>query len=165
MPASLPLIATVRLTAPDTPPEEGVPPVLVESFLATPRAIALPTLPPLDTGDDAHDAFELAREAESPAEAAELKRLEGVYLGQIRGRLARVLEMTVAHHRADAGRCEARVIQNERGEVMDIDLADCSFDASGKNLLTSAIRRASPLPSPPAGLAMSSSLTLDLSQF
>lgn len=163
-PASLPLIAAVRLTDPDTPAEAGVPLALVETLLEPSLAIALPTLPPLGTDDVAHDAFDLAREAESGAEVAELERLQGVYRGQVQGRLARVLEMALEAPLPAGAPCRVEVIQNERGEVMDIDLAACEIDEGGRRRLESALRRASPLPAPPAGLALASTVTLDLSR-
>jgi protein TonB len=108
------------------------------------------------------DAFAEAREPESEADVNALQRMEGVYKGQVRARLARVLQMALSDQQAPSGPCEARVIQNERGDVMDIELGECSYDAVRKQALVSAIRRASPLPAPPAGLALGASLTLDL---
>lgn len=163
-PPSLPLIAAVTLID-STESPRGAPAALIEVSVPDPRVtLTLPLLPPLAVDALQADSFDLAREAQTGAETEELERLQGVYLGQIRGRLSRVLEMAVAESGGASGPCEARVIQNERGEVMDIDLDACAFDAWSKHLLADAIRRASPLPSPPAGLAMGSSLTLDLSR-
>lgn len=163
-PGSLPLIALVSLTEPSAP-AAGAPVSLLLDIPDLQAAIELPALPPIEVAAVVADAFESTREVESGGDGAEIERLQGVYLGQIRGRLSRVLEMALANLSNAGGSCEAHVIQNERGEVLDVDLEACTFDAWRKTLLASAIRRASPLPSPPTGLAMGSSLTLDLSGY
>jgi len=158
-----PLIATVTWIESGSS-ADGAPIANLDPALGPQAAIELPPLPPLETEAIVADAFESARAAASSADAEAVQRLQGVYLGQIRGRLSRVLEMAMAEYPGASGRCEAQIIQNERGEVMEVDLEACAFDARSLHLLAAAIRRASPLPSPPSGLAMGSSLTLDLSR-
>ncbi len=163
-PASLALIAAVSLSEPSSP--AAIAPVSLLPNLPEPRlAIELSVLRPLAVEAVVADAFDSARAADSGADTIELERLQGVYLGQIQGRLSRVLEMAATSSPNEMGPCQVRVIQNERGEVLDVDLDACTFDSGRKLLLASAIRRASPLPSPPTGLAMGSSLTLDLSGY
>lgn len=157
----LPLIATVQLLDLERSAEELAVPSLQEVPVSL-SAIRLPS--PLLPESLVSDAFEAARAAESSVESTEIERLQGLYVGQIQSRLARVLEMASAPWPDAQIHCEARVIQNERGEVMEIDLADCALDASRRDQLAAAIRRASPFPAPPAQLAMGSSLTLDLSR-
>jgi TonB C terminal len=85
-----------------------------------------------------------------------------VYLGQIQGRIHRALQ-TLTDSIALPSPCNAKVIQDERGRVLDVDLAECALSAEQQQLVKTAIRRASPLPRPPHGLAMGSYLTLNLS--
>ena len=77
---------------------------------------------------------------------------------------ARVLEMAAAAL-PERSPCPVQVIQNERGEVLDVDLSACQGSEARRTRLALAMHRASPLPMPPAGLASGSSLTLDLSQY
>jgi len=159
-----PLIASLQMAVTD-PVDSAVPAPLLEEIPASALSIALPTLPPLATEPLVTDAFEAAREAESSVDATEVERLQGVYVGQIRGRLARVLEMVAIEVPHENGPCEIKVIQNERGDVLDVDMGACAGSAARKSRLAMAMRRASPLPMPPAGLAPGSSLTLDLSDY
>jgi hypothetical protein len=160
---ALPLVASIQLAS-FVPETAGVPVVLLPEVPASTLAITLPALPPLVSESVVSDAFEAAREAESSAEASELEHLQGLYVGQIRGRLSRVLEMA-ATTLPERGPCEVRVIQNERGEVLDVDLSGCAGSDARKTRLAMAMHRASPLPLPPAGLAPGSSLRLDLSEY
>ncbi len=160
----LPLVASIQVAVADTT-EAGAPVPLISDLPAPSLSITRPTLPPLTTETVVADAFEAAREAESAADAAEFERLQGVYVGQIRGRLARVLEMAAAAAPRESGRCEVRVIQNEHGEVLDVDTGACQGSDERRTRLAMAMLRASPLPMPPAGLAPGSSLTLDLTEY
>lgn len=158
------LIVSLQMAVTD-PVASAVPAPLLEDIPAPALSIALPTLPPLATEPLVTDAFEAAREVESSVDAAEVERLQGVYVGQIRGRLTRVLEMVAIDVPHESGPCEVQVIQNERGDVLDVDTGACTGSAARKSQLAIAMRRASPLPMPPAGLAPGSSLTLDLSDY
>lgn len=60
-------------------------------------------------------------------------------------------------------RCIVYVMQNERGNFIDIDLYECSRDPEEQQGLAHAIRAASPLPRPPEGLSMGSHIRLDAS--
>ena len=162
--ASAPLIASIHVAAPDSI-DVGVPAPLLPDLPTPTVPIALPTLPPLGVEAVVTDGFEAGREAESSADAAELERLQGVYVGQIRGRLARVLEMAASAAPHERRPCAVQVIQNERGEVMDVNTSACQGSEGRRTRLAMAMLRASPLPMPPAGLAPGSSLTLDLSEY
>jgi len=161
--AALPLVASIQI-APSEAADAGASVPLRPDVQPPPLSITLPTLPPLATETVVADTFEAARESESAAETAELQRLQGVYVGQIRGRLSRVLEMAAASL-PERGPCAVRVIQNERGEVLDVDTGACQGSEARRTRLALAMHRASPLPMPPAGLAPGSSLTLDLSEY
>lgn len=162
--ATLPLIASLFIAPSDTA-DAGAPAPLRTDLPVLPLSITLPTLPPLATEPLVTDAFEAAREAESSVDAAELERLQGVYVGQIRGRLARVLEMAASAAPRERRPCAVQVIQNERGEVMDVNTSACQGSEGRRTRLAMAMLRASPLPMPPAGLAPGSSLTLDLTEY
>lgn len=127
-PSSLPLIASVQLID-LTEPSVGAPAALIEpAWLGSQLVIQLPLIPPPPVVGVTEDSFELARETDSSNDTAEFERLQGLYVGQIKGRLSRVLEMVRASNTSALGSCEARVVQNEAGEVIDVDLAQCSFD-------------------------------------
>ncbi len=160
--AALPLVASGMLAPAPTAP--AAPSPLIDTPAFERDAIALPTLPPWVVEDVAPAPFDLAREADLAGDAAELERLQEVYQGQLRGRLGRALEMVHGSHEDRAGPCTVHLIQNERGDVLDVDLAACAYDETTKVTLAQVLRRASPLPPPPSGLAMGSTLTVDLSR-
>ncbi len=150
--SSDPLVATVI--------ESAVPDSEMPLQLPATQSIDLPVLPPPQLDPIAADSFEAGQEADW-ASADEFARLQGLYLGQVQGRIHRALQ-TFAASLAMPSRCTARVIQDERGRVLDVDLTECALDDEPRALLRAAIQRASPLPRPPHGLAMGSYLTLDL---
>lgn len=136
-------------------------------ILSTPTAIVLP-LPQLpDIRAVASDSFERSREIGDSEDVAKAERLQGLYVGQIKGRLLRLLEgvrdFDPAH--TAAASCVLYVVQNERGQVLDVMSDECDADSQWRRNVEGAIRQASPLPLPPEGLAMGSYLTLDLSTF
>lgn len=128
-----------------------------------PSAIVLP-LPQLPSIHPiAADSFERAREIANSGDIEKAQRLQGLYVGQIKARLLRLLESSTDSHAALNGRCVMYVVQNEHGQVLDVMSDECEGDAARRRDVENAIRRASPLPLPPEGLAMGSYLTLDLS--
>ena len=133
-------------------------------ILPTPTAIVLP-LPELpEIHPIAADSFEHAREMADSEDVVKAQRLQGLYVGQIKARLARLLESVGDFEPAHvAASCVVYVVQNERGQVLDVMSDECDADPQWRRDLEAAIRRASPLPLPPEGLAMGSYLTLDLS--
>jgi hypothetical protein len=129
-----------------------------------PTAIALP-LPQLpDISPIAADSFERSRKIADSQDVAKAERLQGLYVGQIKARLLRLLESVRDFDATHvAGSCVVYVVQNERGQVLDVMSDECAADSQWRRNVESAIRKASPLPLPPEGLAMGSYLTLDLS--
>ena len=95
---------------------------------------------------------------------AEIERLQGIYRGQLLARLARLLETHGGLPRTASGECIVNIVQSERGDVVDVMTDRCQVPQEEQAMLSSAVRSASPLPLPPAGLAAGSYLTLDLSQ-
>lgn len=132
--------------------------------LSTATAIVLP-LPQLpDISPVAADSFDRSREIGDSEDIAKAERLQKLYVGQIKARLLRLLESVHdfgPEHTAAS--CVVYVVQNERGQVLDIMSDECGADMQWRRDVESAIRGASPLPLPPEGLAMGSYLTLDLS--
>lgn len=132
-------------------------------ILQAPTAIVLP-LPRLpDIRPVAAGSFERSREIADSEDVAKAERLQGLYVGQIKARLLRLLEARGFALPDTAAHCVMYVVQNERGQVLDVMSDECSGDAQWRRDVETAIRRASPLPLPPEGLAMGSYLTLDLS--
>jgi hypothetical protein len=99
----------------------------------------------------------------SALDAAEAERLQGIYRGQLLARVARLLEVHGGVPHAETGQCVVNVVQNERGNVLDVMMDLCALSQEEQAVIASAIRSASPLPLPPAGLASGSYLSLDLS--
>lgn len=129
---------------------------------ATAIVLPLPQLP--DISPVAADSFERSRPIADSEDAAKAERLQGLYVGQIKARLLRLLESVhdfTPEHSVAA--CVVYVVQNERGQVLDVMSDECNADSQWRRSVERAIRQASPLPLPPEGLAMGSYLTLDLS--
>lgn len=128
-----------------------------------PRAIELsiPRLP--DIIPVAADSFERARKIGDSEDIERAQRLQGLYVGQIKARLQRVLEASSGLSESPTGHCVVYIVQNERGQVLDVMSDECEGSAEWRQDIESAIRRVSPLPLPPEGLAMGSYLALDLS--
>jgi hypothetical protein len=140
--------------------QEAIPRASLQLKDPSPETLVLPVIPPPEIEPIAADSFEEGSESDA-FDAEELARLQSLYAGQIQGRIGRALEALVAHG-SPIPSCRAQVIQDERGRVADVDLSGCPVPGEQKQLLLAALRRASPLPRPPAGLAMGSFLTLDL---
>jgi hypothetical protein len=124
-------------------------------------SLPMPQLPPIDAV--ASDSFEVAREVGSSDDFKAVEHLQGIYSNQIANRIIRVLDSNGAYHLPTDRPCVAYVIQNESGEVLDVDLNECQFSSEIQATLANAIRAASPLPSPPFGLAMGSYVKIDAS--
>jgi hypothetical protein len=136
---------------------------LIAADMEPPTAIVLP-LPELPLVRPlAADSFERSREIADSDDVAKAERLQGVYVGQIKARLLRLLEARGSARADSAPQCVMYVVQNERGHVLDVMSDECAGDAQWRREVETAIRGASPLPLPPEGLAMGSYLTLDLS--
>ncbi len=82
---------------------------------------------------------------EVPVES-ETKHLEGLYCHQIAARIERVLEIANVHRPSP---CSVRLQQSVNGSVGDLDIGDCGTSAVWQHQVVTAIRQASPLPSPP----------------
>ncbi len=125
--------------------------------------LPVPMLPEIEPV--AADSFAKGDALESADDVAEAERLQGIYVKQINDRIARVLQMSAVQTDTNATeqRCIVHIIQNESGDVLDVDTTECELAARSRERLANAIRAASPLPSPPDGLAMGSYLTIDAS--
>lgn len=125
--------------------------------------LPIPELPQIEAV--AADSFVKGDALESAEDVAEVERLQGIYVKQINDRIARVLQMSLGQTDANAmeQRCIVHIIQNESGDVLDVDTDECELEARSRERLVNAIRTASPLPPPPVGLAMGSYLTIDAS--
>lgn len=133
-------------------------------ILPAANAIVLPFPQLPDMSPVATDSFERSREIADSEDLAKAEHLQGLYVGQIKARLLRLLENVRDFDPAHtAASCLMYVVQNERGQVLDVVSDECEADAQWRRNLEGAIRRASPLPLPPEGLAKGSYLTLDLS--
>lgn len=141
----------------------GLVPLSQEDIVATSAALvaSLPKL--LAIAPLLSDSFELAREISSPEDLQAAGHLQGIYIGQIKARLLRLFENARSGEASSAGACIVHIVQNEQGAVLDVVSDECERNDEYRSEIDRAIRRASPLPIPPEGLAMGSYLTLDLS--
>ncbi len=157
--SGLPLIATAFFID-ERPPELvfTVAPISTPESESTISAERIP-LPPIQPV--AMDSFDEATETVDVADAEELARLQGLYVRQLNARFARILEEEWPTRRVVVS-CQAKVGQDERGNVLVVNFDACDLKADEQKIMERAIRRSSPLPRPPAGLAMGSYLTLDL---
>jgi len=157
--SAMPLMASVfsfrEITAPPVAQfDEPRPPLEPLQTFSVPR----PPFPVVQAV--AADSFEEARKTESPEDLEKLDRLHGIYVKHGNDRVSRLLE--AGGPRAISGdRCIVYIMQNERGNLIDIDMYECSRDPEEQQGLAHAIRAASPLPRPPEGLAMGSYIRLD----
>jgi hypothetical protein len=158
-----PLIATVFLfEEPGSPPVESHRERLALTMESL-NAITLP-VPPLPAIEAiAADSFDEGRQIENLDDLKNVEHLQGIYVRQITDRVGRVLELKGGHASLPSVPCIVYVIQNEAGNVVDVDMNECQRDPQEQQRLAGAIRQASPLPLPPAGLAMGSYLKLDAS--
>lgn len=125
------------------------------------RSIRAP-IPKVELEAVAADSFEVPEPISDHLELREARRLQGVYVGQIMSRLKRMLEESSAFPLPSSTQCVIHVIQDERGRVLEVQDDECSAEAILREEITRAVRKASPLPTPPQGLAMGSYITLDL---
>ena len=110
-----------------------------EMNLAPPLTVVLPPVERL-LNDLLHT------EAVEVPEESETKHLEGIYGQQIAARIERVLEIANVHRQSP---CSVRLQQSVNGSVGDVDIGDCGTNAAWRQQVMTAIRQASPLPSPP----------------
>ena len=110
-----------------------------EMNLAPPLTVVLPPVERL-VNDLLHtEAVEVPGESET-------KHLEGIYGRQIAARIERVLEIANVPRQSP---CSVRLQQSVNGSVGDVDIGDCGTNAAWQQQVMTAIRQASPLPSPP----------------
>jgi len=110
-----------------------------EMNLAPPLTVVLPPAERL-LNDLLHtEAVEVPVESET-------KHLEGIYGQQIAARIERVLDIANVHRQSP---CSVRLQQSANGSVGDVDIGDCGTSAAWRQQVMTAIRQASPLPSPP----------------
>ncbi|MGH8175827.1 MAG: hypothetical protein ACREV5_06155, partial [Steroidobacter sp.] len=102
--------------------------------------LPIPELPQIEA--IAADSFEKGDALETADDVAEAERLQGIYVKQINARIARVLQMTLAQIDATTTeqRCIVHIIQNERGDVLDVDTHQCQLEALARERLAASIR-------------------------
>ena len=132
---------------PKAPPRLSDAPVL-----ATVAPITLRDLPALPPDSALPDAASPARPVGSPqaqGDAAVYALLYGRYLGQITARIERAWMRPRSSPGADTFACRVQVVQDARGQVLDVTIGRCNESARWRASLIGAVRSASPLPAPP----------------
>jgi hypothetical protein len=103
------------------------------------------------------------------ADGTEQARLYGIYTGQIQARIARVWrrprtpvnEDNPATDPSESFQCEARIVQDAKGNIQEILLPRCNGSLVWQHSLVAAIQHASPLPAPPSEKVFSTSINLE----
>jgi TonB C terminal len=86
--------------------------------------------------------------------------LFGRYIGQIQARIERAWLRPRTPIGAESFECRVQVLQNKRGEVLEVTVQRCNGDVSWGLSLVHAIDRASPLPAPPDPAVFAETLQL-----
>jgi hypothetical protein len=142
----LDLSALTQTSKADTPDPridaEGITPDEVELQL-----VSVDPSPPPELEAEEIDESEVANEVSGdPAGNA---ALYGRYMSHIVARIERAWPRPRSPIGGGHFDCRARITQDRDGTVLDIQLHECSEDVTWRQSLESAIRRASPLSSPP----------------
>lgn len=133
----------------EVPPQEpdGAPlqPIVLRSIALSPRAYAA-----LDSLDDLVQPEPERPMQGDPSQAQEFARMRDMYAAQIHARVERTWERP---ERVPPGKtwdegCNALVLQDRDGYVLEVEIAGCPRDAALEQSIVSAIYRASPLPAP-----------------
>jgi hypothetical protein len=137
----------------DVKSKPKAPPHLSDAaVLATVAPITLRDLPALPPDSALPDAASAARHVKGPqaqGDAAAFALLYGRYLGQITARIERAWMRPRSSPGADTFTCRVQVVQDERGQVLDVAVGRCNENARWRASLVEAVRGASPLPAPP----------------
>lgn len=137
----------------DADSKRKTPPRLSDAVVLNPVGpVALrdvPALPPDLALPDTASPREHASSAQAQGDAAAFSLLYGRYLGQISARIERAWMRPRSSPGADTFGCRVQVLQDERGQVLDVTVGRCNDDARWRASLVAAVRTASPLPAPP----------------
>ncbi len=132
----------------EPPPSEVPWPAEAEPIIFAPTQVDVPLLPMLDI---------------SPEELSADQRLQGLYLGQVRARIARAWqEVSPLKPESPVVQCVAVITQGARGDVQNVDFPECTIPAPMRERLAQVIRGASPLPAPPASLPWGAQVRISL---
>jgi hypothetical protein len=110
--------------------------------------------------------------AHTAGDPATQSKLFGSYTSQIDARIRRAwlkprgaissttIDAQSRAHQTDTFSCNARITQDNEGNVSEIELMQCDGSSEWQISLVNAIQRASPLPSPPSPTVFTNVLTL-----
>jgi hypothetical protein len=138
-----------------------------EKFLrgpVLPEVLALLTQPAISIeGAVAQDenASNQSAQSEAAGDAQGRALLFGRYLGQISARISRAWVRPRASIDGGAFGCRARISQDHRGKIQEVELQGCTADARWQLSLVHAIESASPLPAPPDPGVFTPTVTLE----
>jgi hypothetical protein len=137
----------------DGDPKLKPPPRLSDAAVLAPVGpIALrdvPALLPDPALPDVATPGEHARSPQAQGDVTVFTLLYGRYLGQITARIERAWMRPRSSPGADRFACAVQVLQDEKGQVLNVTVGRCNEDARWRASLVEAVRSASPLPAPP----------------
>ena len=117
--------------------------------------------PPAELKPEEFEAADVATEA--AGDPTGTAALFGRYMGQVSARIERAWLRPRTAVSGGHFDCQARITQDRAGNVLDIELQECGADERWRATLLAAIRRASPISSPPEPWLYSATLTLRFS--
>ncbi len=143
----------------------------IEIFSANP-------LPALDISESQIEEVTMADSSQSAGDPAARALLFGRYTGQIDARIQRAwrrprspveepIKAIVASAQSETNapieknfHCQARITQDARGNVREVELMNCNGTPAWQLSLVNAVQQASPLPAPPSPTVFTNALTL-----
>jgi TonB C terminal len=111
---------------------------------------------------DAASSGERSGSPQAQGDATAFALLYGRYLGQITARIERAWMRPRTSPGTAIFACRLQVLQDDRGQVLEVTLGRCNAAARWRASLVAAVRSASPLPAPPDRHVFRRSITLAL---
>jgi hypothetical protein len=128
------------------PPRVSAAPVFAGVNPVVLRALQSPSL---DTAfPDTASPGQRTGEPQAQGDSATFALLYGRYIGQVTARIERAWMRPRRSSSAEFA-CRLQVLQDERGQVLEVTVSRCSGDSRWRASLVAAVRSASPLPAPP----------------
>jgi hypothetical protein len=157
--ASLVFIDMPRLVTPTPVSSANLP--SKRTLIKTELQISPPTLANVEILALTEDQSSVKEEANG--DSSEEGRLFGIYTGQIRARIERVWRRPrspINSASDESFQCQVQIVQDIRGNVVEILLPNCNGSQAWQRSLVMAIQQASPLPAPPSASIYSGSVSL-----
>jgi hypothetical protein len=160
-PASTPKDLPARISVTSATDQEAMQWIALDPNALTDPAREKPDLPSahltrIDVPKELTEVAVLVEDVDLPptpdatvADAGRLSKMYGRYVGQISSRIERAWMRPRTPIGAPSFSCQVKILQDARGNVMEVTLVTCNGDSRWQLSLVQAIQSASPLPAPP----------------